>query len=232
MSCLNEEGKIGPAVAKMRKTCKGLVDAILVVDDGSTDNTAKEAKKAGAIVLSHTVNQGAGAGHRTGFFYARDHNFDITILFAGDDQDDAGDIRPLVSKLMDGKYDYVHGSRWLPTSRRINHPPTRSILTRLYSVVFAIVSGYPATDATNGVRAFKTSLLRDSRIKLAQSWLNHYELEPYLFYKVVTLGYLVTEIAVTKKYHKKMHRNTKMVPFKSWWSILRPLIFLPLGLRS
>lgn len=232
MSCWNEEGKIGLAVTKMRRTCGKLVDAIVVVDDGSTDSTAKEAKKAGAIVIRHAHNAGAGAGHRTGFFWTRDHGMDITVLFAGDDQDDASDIKPLIAKVIDEKYDYVHGSRWLPASRRINHPMERTILTQLYSVLFSFVTGFHATDATNGVRAFRTSILRDSRIRLDQPWLNKYELEPYLFYKVIRLGYKVSELPVTKRYHEKMNRNTKMIPVLSWWSILRPLFLLPLGLKS
>lgn len=232
MSCLNEEGKIGAAVTKIKDSCNGLVDAIIVVDDGSTDHTGNEARAAGATVIRHPQNLGAGAGHRTGFYWVRDSDIDITVLFAGDDQDDATDIKPLVALVVDGEYAYVHGSRWLPGSRRINHPLGRAILTRAYSVLFSLVSGFHATDATNGVRAFHTSILRDGRIRLGQEWLNKYELEPYLFYKVVKLGYRVTELPVTKRYHLSMRRNTKMVPIASWWSILRPLILLPLGIRS
>jgi dolichol-phosphate mannosyltransferase len=232
MPCFNEEGKIGSSVARLRKLCKGLVDAVVVVDDGSSDLTVQEAKKSGAVVLSHVINQGAGAACRTGFFYTLEKKFDITILMAGDDQDDPKDIKALVMKLVGGDYTYVHGSRWTKGGKRIRHPVTRSFLTRFYSAIFSVVSGYPATDATNGMRAFRTTILSDPRIQLKQQWLNRYELEPYLFYTVIRLGYKVGEIAVTKKYHKEMKLNTKMVSIKSWWSILRPLVLLPLGIKS
>ena len=98
-------------------------------------------------------------------------------------------------------------------------------------LLFRTLFGFPATDATNGFRVFKTSLLEDRRIDLWQEWLIQYELEPYFFIKVVQLGYKVGEAPVRKIYHQEMRKNTKMVPFKSWYSILRPLFLLRFGLK-
>ena len=232
MPCLNEEGKIGPSVRRLKSVCKNLVSAIVVVNDGSGDRTAEEAKKAGAIVITHPVNQGAGAACRTGFYWILNHNYDITVLMAGDDQDNPNDVKRLVSTLVNSNYDYVHGSRWLKGGKRIRHPLSRSILTRVYSVLFSLVTGFWVTDATNGLRAFRTLLVSDSRIRLSQSWLNRYELEPYLFYHVIRLGYRVGEIPVTKTYHEDRTTDTKMVSFASYWSIFRPLILLRFGLKS
>lgn len=231
MTCLNESGKIGGSVRKIRHFCKGLVDVVVVVDDGSTDDTGKEAEKAGARVLTHTMNKGAGAGYRSGYLYSLAKKFHVTVEMAGDDQDDARDVLTLIQAVVDDGYDYVHGSRWLPGGKRIHHPVARSILTRLYSLFFAFCTGYPATDATNGIRAFRTNILYDKRIRLEQSWLNRYELEPYFFYKVVTLGYRVGERPVSKRYHLTTG-SSKMIPIKSWWSISRPLFFLSLGLKT
>lgn len=232
MACLNEERKIGKSIKKIKKYCNNLVDAIIVVDDGSSDRTAYEASQAGAIVIRHKQNLGAGAGYRSGYIYSFKKGYDITVELAGDDQDDPKDIKKLVKAIVDNGYDYVHGSRWLKGGKRINHPFSRSFLTRLYSLLFWFVSGFHSTDATNGIRAFKTEILKDKRINLNQEWLNKYELEPYFFYKVVKLGYRITEVPVTKIYHKKMKSNTKMIPFKSWWSILRPLFYLPLKIKD
>ena len=69
----NEEGKIGRV---LRKIPPGIVDAIIVVDDCSRDRTSEEARAGGAIVLRHDVNQGVGAGIRTGIDYARQNGFD------------------------------------------------------------------------------------------------------------------------------------------------------------
>ena len=59
-----------------------------------------------------------------------------------------------------------------------------------------------------------------------------YELEPYLLIQTCRSNLRVAEVPVTKKYHDKMNDNTKMVPFKSWWSILRPLFLLSLRIKS
>ncbi len=88
------------------------------------------------------------------------------------------------------------------------------------------------TDSANGFRAFRLSLLQDPRINLAQDWLDHYELEPYLYFKAITLGYKVKEVPVTKIYPPKELGYTKMTPWAGWWSILRPIILLGLRIRK
>ncbi len=228
MSCLNEEGKIGNGV---RKVSKDLVDEVVVVDDGSIDNTAKEAELSGATVIRHEKNLGAGAGYRTAYFYGVEKGYDIIVELAGDDQDNPGEIPRLLDPIIDEGYDYVHGSRWMEGGIRINHPLYRILATKLYSFLFRVLIGFPATDATNGFRVFKAQILKDNNINLWQEWLNRYELEPYFFAKVVMNGYKVKEVPVTKEYHSNTKGYTKMKPIIGWWSILRPMFLLKLGLK-
>jgi len=228
MASWNEAGKVGPGV---RAVPRDLVDTVCVIDNGSVDGTAEEALEAGAVVISHPRNLGAGGGYRSGYVYGLRKGFDLIVELAGDNQDDPADIRHVVDHLLDGGYDYVHGSRWMAGGTRVNMTRSRSFLTRLYSFLFRTLFGFPATDATNGFRVFKTSLLEDPRIDLWQEWLIQYELEPYFFIKVVQHGYKVGEAPVRKIYHQEMRKNTKMVPFKSWYSILRPLFLIRFGLK-
>jgi dolichol-phosphate mannosyltransferase len=228
MASWNEEGKVGPGV---RAVPRDVVDTVCVVDNGSADRTHEEAREAGAVVISHPRNLGAGGGYRSGYLYGRRKGFDLVVELAGDNQDDPADIPRVVDRLVDGGFDYVHGSRWMAGGERVNMTRSRSALTRVYSFLFRTLYGFPATDATNGFRAFKATLLDDPRIDLWQPWLLAYELEPYLLIKTVQLGYRVGEAPVRKIYHAEMRRNTKMVPFKSWYSILRPLFLVKLGLR-
>ena len=74
--------------------------------------------------------------------------------------------------------------------------------------------------------------MQDPRINWQQDWLNKYELEPYLLYKVITLGYKHTEVPVTKIYPPKNLGYTKMRAVTGWWSILRPLVYLALGIKE
>jgi len=123
----------------------------------------------------------------------------------------------------------VQGSRWLPGGATPGIPPERRWLTRLYPLLFRMASGYPITDGTNGMRAFRLSLLDDPRIRLEQDWLDRYELEPYLLFQTIRAGYRVREAPVTVRYHGR--GTTKMHLFRDGWRILRPLVFLRLGMR-
>jgi dolichol-phosphate mannosyltransferase len=228
----NEEGKIGSVVTKvLRDPPPGAVEVCLVVDDGSADRTAAEARAAGATVVSKSVNEGVGAAIRDGLAQARREGFDVAVVMAGDDQDVPAEIPRILEPILARGQDFVQGSRRLGGLRTTNMPLFRRITTYGYSLVFRIFTGFPCTDGTNGFRAFRLAILDHPRINLQQGWLNTYELEPYLFYKTVTAGFKVCEAPVTKHYHKGVVSYSKMVPFRDWWRILRPLLFLRLGLR-
>jgi dolichol-phosphate mannosyltransferase len=222
----NEEGKIGKAVQKTKKLAK-FVDRIVVVNDCSRDNTAEEAKSAGAIVINHKTNKGAGAAYRTGFYYGLKKGYDIIVEIAGDDQDDPAYIKSLVKPIIEENYDYVQGSRY--KEGKIKQPLFRLFTTTAYSLFFTICAGKRFTDATTGFRAFKAKILND--FDLNQAWLNHYELEPYFFLKVVRGGYKVKEV-FAPKYFPAEKSYSKMTPFRSWWSILRPLILVSLRIKK
>jgi dolichol-phosphate mannosyltransferase len=115
--------------------------------------------------------------------------------------------------------------------KRENMTISRSILTNLYSFLFRLFFGKKITDATNGFRVFKSQILDDTRINLWQDWMIQYELEPYLLIKSCKY-YKVAEAPVRKIYHSEMKSNTKMVPLKGWWSILRPLFIIKLGIKK
>lgn len=224
----NEKGKIGSVIRKCKKL--GFIDTILVVDDGSTDNTAEEAKIEGAEVISHKEREGVGAAIRTGIDYGLKNNFDVIVVISGDDQDRPEEIKYLLKKILEN-YDFVQGSRYLKGERTEKMPLFRKITTKLYTFIFRIFTGFPSTDATNGFRAFKISIFQNKDINIWQNWLNHYELEPYLFYKVIKNKFKVAEVPVTKIYHRDKGYS-KMKPVKDWWKILRPLFFLKFGIKK
>ncbi len=226
----NEEGKVGKVVSKVRS--QATVDEILVVDDGSSDNTYWEAKEAGAKVIKHSERKGVGAAIRLGIDYALSNNFNLVIVMGGDDQDDPREIPIVLKPILEKDFDFVQGSRYLGGERTLNIPLFRRVTTKVYAILFKLFTGFPSTDSTNGFRAFKTSIFQNKKINLRQDWLNTYELEPYLFYQAVRLGFKVCEAPVTKAYHHKKIGYTKMTPLIDWWRILRPIIFLKLGIKK
>lgn len=226
----NEEGKIGRVVQKVRST--GQVDEIVVADDCSSDETNREASEAGATVLRHRHNMGVGAGIRSGLDYGREHGFDIAVIMSGDDQHEAKELPAVLEPLRSGRADFVQGSRRIKGGKTVNGPLFREVTTRLYSLAFTVITFRRITDGTNGFRAFSLSIMDDPDINLHQDWLNTYELEPYLLFKVVrSARYRVVEVPITIYYRGQTRDFSKMKPFRDWWRLARPLLYLRLGMR-
>jgi dolichol-phosphate mannosyltransferase len=226
LPALNEAGKIGATISKVPA---GVVETMLVVDDYSTDQTGEEAAALGAVVIRHAHNMGVGAAIRTGIFYARDHGYDVVVVAASDDQDIPAEIPRLLEPIEQGRAEFVQGSRYLREGRRVHHPLSRTVMTRVYSALFSAIALRRVTDGTNGFRAFLTSTALS--FPLEQDWLNRYELEPYLYFRCLQKGVAV-EVPATKVYPLNRRIGyTKMRPFRDWWRIFRPLLLVRLGVR-
>jgi dolichol-phosphate mannosyltransferase len=227
---LNEEAKIGEVV---RRTPRDIVDEMLVIDDGCTDRSPEVARGLGANVLPLGKTVGVGAALRAGYQYAVAKGYDVAVVMAGNNKDSPEEIPILLDPIADGRADFVQGSRFLKGDANFGPMPTyRKLATRLHPLLFSLVARRRVTESTNGFRAVRTSLLKDPRIALDQSWLDEYELEPYLMFKAIRLGYGFAEVPVTKIYPPKKLGQTKMKPITGWWSILRPLVYLGLGLKE
>ena len=221
---------------KFRRTgpACGLLD-YLVIDDGSTDTTTQIIEgyqEQGVKTLKHSQRKGVGAAIRTAIDYARENRYDILVIMAGNDKDNPEEIPRLLEPVLKEDFDLVQGSRYLKAGGAGGDMPTyRKIATRLHPWLFSWMTGRKMTDTTNGFRAFKLSMFQDQRINLHQAWLDTYELEPYLLFKAVILGFKVKEAPVTKIYPSRKLGYTKMQPFVGWWSILKPLFYLKMGIR-
>jgi dolichol-phosphate mannosyltransferase len=205
---------------------------LLVVDDGSTDDTPDVLKRSPGTVIRHERNRGLGAAIKTGLRYALEHGYEIVVILAGNDKDDPAEIPRLLGPLADG-FDYVQGSRFCRGGSHSNLPRVRHLLIKLHAGLLRLLTGFRATDAINGFRAYRLALLSDPRIDVWQDWLDHYELESYLHFKVLSLGYRLAEVPVSKRYPPPSRKGkySHIRPIRDWWVILRPLVFLKLGLR-
>ncbi len=125
---------------------------IIVVNDGSTDNTAKLAAKAGAKVISHPYSQGNGASIKTG---ARNAGGDILVFMDADGQHDPEDIPALLAKL-DAGYDMAVGARHV----RTHASWLRRFANAFYNKLASVMTGYRIEDLTSGFRAVKADKFR------------------------------------------------------------------------
>jgi dolichol-phosphate mannosyltransferase len=224
----NEEDKVAKVINDLKQHT--MYD-ILVVDDGSSDQTTEVAEKTQCMVIKHAINLGVGAAIRTAIKYALQHDYDILVPVSGSGKTPAEYIPNLVNPILKENYDFVQGSRYLKAEETLDMPLHRSIGTKMYSFIFSLILNHRITDGSSGFRAMKVAMFKDKRFQIDQDWLNRYELEPYLYYQCIRLGYKVKEVPVEIIYPHKKH-YTKMRALVDWWSITRPIFYLKFGIKN
>lgn len=144
----NEHGSIAEVIAKVKEH-RPDVD-ILVVDDGSTDDTAQLARAAGATVVSLPFNVGVGGAMRTAFLYARRHGYRALVQVDADGQHDPVDLDRVLGGLSDA--DVVVGTRFHPDSMYFVGGPRRWAMV-LLSKTLSRMNGSEISDPTSGFRS-------------------------------------------------------------------------------
>jgi glycosyltransferase involved in cell wall biosynthesis len=149
----NEVGAVGAVIESVAAILNGpgCPFEIIVVDDGSTDDTAQAAAAAGARVISHPYNMGNGAAVKTGIRAARG---EICLLMDGDGQHTAADIPRLLDCI--GPYDMVVGARIAASDTAVH----RDAANLLYNWFASYVCGRKIEDLTSGFRAIKTAVAK------------------------------------------------------------------------
>jgi dolichol-phosphate mannosyltransferase len=237
LAVYNEEQKLSKLLERLQKVAKNPQHFILIINDFSTDNSAmylkKFAEKHKNIHLIHNKkNNGIGKSIKTIISYGLKHKFDICVIMAGNGKDNPLEIKKLITPIVQKDYDYVQGSRFLKGGSFYNLPLTRKFLINGFTFLVYFFTGYRGTDASNGFRAYKFDIFKDKRIKIHQSWLDRYEFETYLHYKVITLGYKMCEVPVSKDYLPHIKNYSKIRPVIDWWKMARPLIYLKLSIKN
>lgn len=144
----NEQGAINNVVSGVRHAVPQA--DVLVINDGSVDNTAQEAESAGALVVEHPFNLGIGGAVQTGLKFARDQGYDYAIRLDGDGQHNADEIQLFLKVLRSGRADLVVGSRFLDADVDWHIPFARRIGINFFGWAVSLLIGMRATDTTSG----------------------------------------------------------------------------------
>lgn len=159
MPAFNEEKNLENVVKRLRKDIdKSISYDILAVDDGSTDNTREAAKRLGVQVITLCNNLGIGGAVQTGFKYAVENNYDITLQFDSDGQHNASEISKVIKPIIDGRADAVIGSRFLRKGYKGSLHRTIGIFAMGY--LLRILMGQRITDVSSGFRALNRRATR------------------------------------------------------------------------
>jgi glycosyltransferase involved in cell wall biosynthesis len=187
----NERAAIRQVVSSVRAS---VPDAdVLVVDDGSCDNTLHEAQAAGALVIRHPFNLGIGATVQTGLKFAQQEDYNMVIRVDGDGQHDPVDVPMLISSLQAGQVDVAVGSRFLNNTGSMGIPFMRRLGIFTFALLVSVLTGHRVTDTTSGffalnrraIAALATYMPQDypeveSRIVLHKAGLKTLELPTHM----------------------------------------------------
>ena len=188
---------------------KGVPDIdLVVIDDGSLDQTAKEAEKAGVNVIRHSINRGLGAAIKTGLSWAKKQNADIVVTFDADGQHDPGDIAKLIKPIILKKADLVIGSRFL---NKQPIPIDRLLLNWFANFATFILYGVSSSDSQSGMRAFSKKA-----IDLVDFKADRMEFSSEILLEAKRNNLKTTEVPIkaiyTKYSRNKGQRNLNAIP--------------------
>jgi glycosyltransferase involved in cell wall biosynthesis len=174
---------------------------LVVVDDGSSDETWAILGRLPVYRLRHSINLGQGAALQTGTSFAVQQGAAIIVHFDADGQHRPEDIAELIAPLRAGEADVVFGSRFLRSADCESVPPTRRVLLRGAIIVNRLLTGMRLTDAHNGLRALNRYaasqiVLRENRfahaseilVHVRQRRLRYVERPTHIVYSAYSLG--------------------------------------------
>ena len=179
LPAFNEADSIGSVV----RACREFVEEVVVVDDGSADETGRAASESGAEVARHSENQGKGAAIRTAFEVFQKKNLPWLVLLDSDGQHDPAEIPALHRLAQERGFDLVLGDRMTDTKKM---PLIRIATNRFMSWVISKMSGQFIPDTQCGFRLFSRKLV--GTLNLTTS---HFDLESEMLIQAARAGFTI-----------------------------------------
>lgn len=207
----NEEVAIGSVVLKTKK----YVDNVIVIDDGSSDSTAKIAELAGAEVIRHHTNMGKGAAIKHAFLKAKEINADILVCLDGDGQHNPDELSRLLIPIQNGEADMVIGSRFLNIKSSI--PGYRRMGQDVLNSLTNSISISKVTDSQSGFRAFSKKAINS--LSLDEEGIG---IESYMQRSADDLNLKIQEVPISCRYD--VEHGSKMNSFHHGFSVINTIL--------
>jgi glycosyltransferase involved in cell wall biosynthesis len=190
---------------------------VLVVDDGSTDATADVARRAGAEVIAHEMNQGKGQALKTGYGWAQQENLDWVFTMDSDGQHLPAEMQGFIDAAALEKLDVVVGTRM---ARTANMPWLRKKTNQFTSWVISRLAGCPIPDSQNGYRLYRVDCLRGLVLKTTR-----YDAESEILVRLARRGYRIGSAPITTVYGDETSSINPVVDTGRFFRLVFMLMF-------
>jgi uncharacterized membrane protein YbhN (UPF0104 family) len=198
----DEEATVGAVLARAPAEVLGHPVECIVVDDGSTDGTAANARSAGAAVTSTLANRGLGAAVRTGLEIAVARGASAVAFCDADGEYDPAELARLVEPILRGEADYVVGSRFSGTIESMR--PHRRLGNRVLTRVVSYIARTPITDGQSGYRALSSRAATHAEI------VHDYNYAQVLTLDLLGKGFVYREVPITYRFRSTGHSFVKL----------------------
>ena len=205
LPAFNEEDAVADCINRVPDTVCGLNVDCLVIDDGSTDRTAIEAKKAGAEVISLETNQGLGAAVRVGLSEGVKRKSSAVIFADADGEYPPEELENLVNPIIQGKADYVVGSRFLGDIEFMR--PHRRFGNHVLTKILSLIARRKITDGQSGYRAFSPRAAASAEV------IHDFNYAQIITLDLLAKGYIYLEVPISYHFRTTGESFIKLFPY-------------------
>ncbi|MCX7974792.1 MAG: glycosyltransferase family 2 protein [Candidatus Aminicenantes bacterium] len=217
----NEERNIEGVILSLRQYQPDF--DIVVINDGSTDETSTIARKTGqAVIIDLPANVGIGGAVQTGFLYSLRKNYDLAIQIDGDGQHEASEIQKIIEPILTNQADMVIGSRFLLPSK-YRSTWLRRLGIKIFSLLNLIFLGEKFTDSTSGFRAFNRRAIEI----LSREYPDDFP-EPEAIFLLKKKGLRIVEVPVSMKIRQS--GKSSLTFFRSIYYMIKVLLAISVSM--
>lgn len=218
-----------PTLLRELETTAPPCAAFLLVNNGSNDGSERLIYESGLPYIEAEQNRGVGWAIIAATEWAAENGYDVVVGLASNGKMLPSEMGRVLAPILEGKADYVTGSRFLEGGAAPNLPTFRRRAIPVVNSLVRLATGSTVTDATCGYRAARVDILERAHFDWKAEWLWTYAWEPYVYGKVLSsrgdTAIRWAEVPITMRYPKPGKRYTKIKPGLDWLKMIYPFFW-------